>query len=198
MTATQSAFFSMMELAIPWDCGLHKVVDAAILGQLRVVIGIPPVDCGCQRIGGLVQVNIADVLPMFRRVGQSDETATLRRVAPFEGGDFIYITDPVEGILIRSNDLLVPGQDVHRYEDERDLLRRSAHSSGSPPRYDWDAMYAWLFKRINDEGVPDSQAVLVGEAQDWFIRNSKSGKVPEDSTIRKRIQLIWRVLQGAK
>lgn len=42
MTATQSAFFSMMELAIRWDCSLHKVVDAAILGQLRVVIGIPP------------------------------------------------------------------------------------------------------------------------------------------------------------
>ena len=198
MTATPSAFYSIMELSIRWDHGVHRVVDAAILGQLRVVTGISPVDCGRQRIGGLVQVNIADVLPMFRRVGPSEETAKLRRIAPYEGGDWIYITDPAEGILIRSNDLLVPGQDVHRYEDERDLLRRSAHSSGSPPRYDWDAMYAWLFKRINDEGVPDSQAVLVGEAQDWFIRNSKSGKVPEDSTIRKRILMIWRILRGGQ
>ena len=59
-------------------------------------------------------------------------------------------------------------------------------------------MYAWLFKRINDDGVPESQAALVGEVQEWFIRNSRSGKVPEDSTIRKRILLIWRVLMGRK
>jgi hypothetical protein len=81
---------------------------------------------------------------------------------------------------------------------ERDLLRRSAHSAGATPRYDWDAMYAWLFKRINDYGVPESQAALVGEVQEWFIRNSKSGKVPEDSTIRKRILMIWRILRGGK
>lgn len=198
MTATPSAFFSIVELSIRWDCGLHRVVDAAILGQLRVVTGIAPVDCGRERIGGLVQVNIADVLPMFRRVGPSEEMATLRRIAPLEGGDWSYITDPAEGILIRSNDLLVPRQDVQRYEDERDLLRRSAHSAGATPRYDWDAMYAWLFKRINDDGLPESQAALVGEAQDWFIRNSKSGKVPEDSTIRKRILMIWRILRGGK
>lgn len=175
-----------------------KVVDAAILWQIRVVTGIVPVDCDRQRIGGMVQVNIADVLPMFRRVGRSEKTATLRRIAPYEGGDWLYITDPLEGIVICSDDLLVPGQDVQRYEDERDLLRRSAHSAGATPRYDWDAMYAWLFKRINDEGLPASQAALVGEVQDWFIRNSKSGKVPEDSTIRKRIVLIWRILLGEK
>lgn len=198
MTVSPSAFFSIMELAIRWECTLHRVVDAAILGQLRVVIGIPPVSCGHQRIGGLVQVNVADMLPMFRRLGPSDDVTTLRRIAPCEGGDWIYISDPAEGVVIRSTDLLVPGQDVQRYEDERDLLRRSAHSAGSTPRYDWDAMYAWLFKRINDAGLPESQASLVGEVQDWFVRNSTSGKVPEDSTIRKRIILIWRLLRGGK
>ena len=198
MTATPSAFYSFTELAIRWEYAPSKVVDAAILGQLRVVTGIPPVDCDRQRIGGLVQVNIADVLVMFRRVGPSEEVACLRRIAPYEGGDWMYITDPVEGIQIRSSDLLVPGQDVQRYEDERGLLRRSAHSAGATPRYDWDAMYAWLFKRINDYGIPESQAALVGEVQDWFVRNSRSGKVPEDSTIRKRILMIWRLLSRGR
>lgn len=198
MTASPSAFFSLMELAIRWECTLHRVVDAAILGQLRVVAGIPPVTCGPQSIGGLVQVNLADMLPMFRRFGLSDEAATLRRIAPYEGGAWIYITDPAEGLPIRSTDLLVPGQDVQRYEDERDLLRRSASTVGAAPRYDWDAMYAWIFKRINDDGLPESQAALVGEVQDWFVRNSRSGKVPEDSTIRKRISMIWRILRGGK
>jgi hypothetical protein len=198
MTATPNAFFSIAELAIRWECGPNKVVDAAILGQLRVVTSIPPVLCDRQLIGGLVRVNIADMLAMFRRFGPSDEVASLRRIAPYDGGDWIYITDPAGGLLIRSYDLLVPAQDVQRYEDERDLLRRSAHSAGAAPRYDWDAMYAWLFKRINDYGVPESQAALVGDVQDWFIRNSKSGKIPEESTIRKRIILIWRVLKGGK
>ena len=198
MTASSSAFFSIMELAIRWECTMHRVVDAAILGQLRVVAGIPPVSCGHQRIGGLVRVNIADMLPMFRRFGPSEEAATLRRIAPYESGEWMYITDPAEGVPIRGTDLLVPGQDVQRYEDERDLLRRSASTAGAAPRYDWDAMYAWLFKRINDEGLPESQATLVGEAQEWFVRNSQSGKVPEDSTIRKRISMIWRILRGGK
>ena len=196
MTAEASAFFSIIELAIRWECPLHKVVDAALLGQLPVVVGIPPVSCGHQRIGGLVRVNVADMLPMFRRLGPSDDVATLRRLAPCEGGDWMDITDPAEGVVVRRTDLLVPGHDVQRHEDERELLRRSAHSAGSAPRYDWDAMYAWLFRRINDDGLPDSQSALVGEAQDWFIRTSTSGKVPEESTIRKRILLIWRVLQG--
>jgi len=198
MTASPSAFFTMMELAIRWESALHRVVDAAILGQLRVVAGIPPVACGHQRIGGLVQVNLADMLPMFRRFGPSDEAAMLRRIAPYEGGEWVYISDPAEGLPIRSTDLLVPGQDVQRYEDERGLLRRSASTVGIAPRYDWDAMYAWLFKRINDEGLPESQAALVGEAQEWFVRNSESGKVPDESTIRKRISLIWRILSGGK
>jgi len=198
MTASTSAFFSLMELTFRWECTMHRVVDAAILGQLRVVAGIPPITCGHQRIGGLVQVNVADLLPMFRRFGPSEEGATLRRIAPYEGGEWIHITDPADGLPIRSTDLLVPGQDVQRYEDERDLLRRSASTTGVAPRYDWDAMYAWLFKRINDEGLPESQAALVGEAQEWFVRNSTSGKVPEDSTIRKRISMIWRILSGGK
>lgn len=54
MTASTSAFFSLMELTFRWECPMHRVVDAAILEQLRVVAGIPPVICGHQRIGGLV------------------------------------------------------------------------------------------------------------------------------------------------
>ena len=197
MNVSPSAFFSIMELAIRWECTMHRVVDAAILGQLSVVAGISPVSCGHQRIGGLVRINVADMLPMFRRFGPSEDVATLRRIAPLEGGEWMYITDPVDGLPIRSTDLLVPGQDVQRYEDERELLRRGASTIGVAPRYDWDAMYAWLFKRINDDGLPESQAALVGEIQEWFVRNSQSGKVPEDSTIRKRIIMIWRMLRGA-
>jgi len=43
---------------------------------------------------------------------------------------------------------------------------------------------------------PASQAALIAELQDWFAIHSKTGDVPEDSTIRKRIAPIWRAVRG--
>jgi hypothetical protein len=32
--------------------------------------------------------------------------------------------------------------------------------------------------------------------RDWFVQNSRSGEVPEESTIRKRLAALWRKLRG--
>ena len=37
---------------------------------------------------------------------------------------------------------------------------------------------------------------LVALVQDWFVQNSKSGEVPDESTIRKRLTSLWRKLRG--
>jgi hypothetical protein len=52
-----------------------------------------------------------------------------------------------------------------------------------------------LFRRFNDQGVPATQAELVAEVQDWFVQNSPSGEIPEESTTRKKIAPIWRPLR---
>ena len=49
---------------------------------------------------------------------------------------------------------------------------------------------------IFDKGVPASQTALVALVQDWFVQNSRSGEVPEESTIRKRLAALWRKLRG--
>ena len=67
---------------------------------------------------------------------------------------------------------------------------------GSNPRYDWDAMYAWLMCDIFEKGVPETQTALIALVQDWFVQNSKSGDVPDESTIRKRLAGLWRKLRG--
>lgn len=125
---------------------------------------------------------------MFRRMGPSDEQARLRRVMPLGSKAWLTNTDPAEGLLVRSCDLLLDSGTLQAFEEERDLLRRSASTIGASPRYDWDVMYAWLTWFLFEKGVPDTQTALVTLVHDWFVQNSKSGEVPDESTIRKRLR----------
>ena len=63
-------------------------------------------------------------------------------------------------------------------------------------RYDWESMYAWLTWHLFEKGVPPSQSALIALVQDWFVQNSRTGEVPDESTIRKRLIPLWRKLRG--
>jgi len=91
---------------------------------------------------------------------------------------------------------MFPADAVRSLEEERNHVQRPSHGIGAGPRYDWEAMTVWLFKRLNERGFPASQAALIAEVQDWFVAQSRTGDVPEDSTIRKRIAPIWRAVRG--
>jgi hypothetical protein len=52
-----------------------------------------------------------------------------------------------------------------------------------------------LFRRVNEQGVPATQAELIAEVQDWFAQNSPTGEIPEESTTRKKVAPIWRALR---
>jgi hypothetical protein len=41
------------------------------------------------------------------------------------------------------------------------------------------------------------QRDLVIEMQEWFIANSAEGEAPDESTIRRRIQSVWKELNPA-
>ena len=45
------------------------------------------------------------------------------------------------------------------------------------------------------QGLPATQGELINEVQDWFAQNSPNGDIPEESTTRKKIAPIWRVLR---
>ena len=57
-------------------------------------------------------------------------------------------------------------------------------------------MYAWLTWYLFEKGVPSSQSALIALVQDWFVQNSRTGEVPDESTIRKRLTPLWRKLRG--
>ena len=190
------AFYSIYEIAVRWGCPPADVAGWAAAGHLQVLAGIPPVSCGDETVAGLVEVPIAELMPMFRRSGPSDEQARLRRVMPPGSKTWLKVTDPPDGVPIRSSDLLLSAGSLLQFEEERDLLRRPASTVGASPRYDWDSMYAWLTVLLFEKGVPDTQTALVSLVQDWFVQNSKSGEVPDESTIRKRLMSLWRKLRG--
>lgn len=190
------AFYSIYEIAVRWGCHPADVAGWAAAGHLQVLAGIPPVSCGAETVAGMVQVPIAELMGMFRRIGPSDEQARLRRVMPFGASTWLKVTDPADGVLVRSSDLLVDAGTLQQFEEERDLLRRPASTIGASPRYDWDAMYAWLFWFTYEKGMPETKTALVSLVQDWFVQNSKSGEVPDESTIRKRLTSLWRKLWG--
>ena len=191
------AFYSIYEISARWGCPAADVAGWAAMGHLKAMIGIEPVQCGEEWHGGLVEVSMAELMPLFRRFGPSKETCRLKRILPPGCSTWARVTDPADGILVCATDLMFPAEVLHLFEEESDLLRRPAHGIGASPRYDWDAMMVRLFKRLNEQGFPASQAALIAEVQDWFIAQSKSGDVPEESTIRKRIAPIWRAVRGA-
>ena len=190
------AFYSIYEIAVRWGCPPADVAGWAAEGHLKVVAGIPPVRCGDEVVGGLVEVPIAELMCMFRRFGPSDDIGRLRRVLKPGSATWAHVTEPSDGLPIRSSDLLVASGSLLQFEEERDLLRRPASTVGASPRYDWDSMYAWLTWYIFEKGVPETQTALVSLVQDWFVQNSKSGEVPDESTIRKRLTSLWRKLRG--
>ncbi len=190
------AFYSIYEISVRWGCHPADIVGWAAAGHLPVLTGIPPVWCDDEMVAGLVQVPIAELMPMFRRYGPSDEHARLKRVLPPGSMTWLKVTDPPGGLPIHASDLLLATGSVQRFEEERDLLRRPAANTGSTPRYDWDAMYAWLFWFAHEKGLPETQSALVALVQEWFVQNSRSGDVPDESTIRKRLAALWRKLRG--
>lgn len=195
MSLPPRAFFSLIETSARWGCALADVAGWAATDHLTLVTSIASVICGKQPLAGIVVVNAADMMRMFRRHGPSDEECRVFRVRQRGSADWQYITEPADGVLVKLTDLMLMADDVQKFEDDRDLLRRPFASPGSSARYDWEAVNIMLFRRINDQGLPATQAELVSEVQDWFAQNSRTGDIPEESTTRKKIAPIWRALR---
>ena len=83
------------------------------------------------------------------------------------------------------------------FEEAHGIGRTSNVGPGAPTKYDWDGFYVALIKRLYAEGLPIRQRDLVIEMQEWFIANSAEGEAPDESTIRRRIQSVWKELNPA-
>jgi len=126
------AFYSIYEISARWGCPAADIAGWAAAGHLQVLAGIPPVSCGEESIAGTVEVWIAELMPMFRRFGPSDEQGRLKRVKPLGSATWLKVTEPPDGLPIRSSDLLLAAGPLQQFEEERELLRRPASHMAVP------------------------------------------------------------------
>jgi hypothetical protein len=148
-------------------------------------------------ISGLVEVAGPDVLPLFKRDGVA--AVMLRRIKSSD--EFGWIADPAEGVAVLANDVLLKRGEIERFEKQYGLANtqvavayKRPPGPGAPPRYDWDGFYAALARRVHDRGIPASQSELVRDMLEWFSDRSE-WSVPDESTIRRRVSIIWRELR---
>jgi hypothetical protein len=196
MALPPRAFFTLHETASRWGCSIADIAGWATEGKLAIVTGIPLAICGTDKVSGKVTVSPMDMLPLFRRSGTGPTSIKLQRIKPEHSTDWCYVTDPAGGVEVSIADVLISGQDVLRFEDEDDLLRRIGGGTGSLSPYDWEGMYVTMIKRIHEHGLPATQAELIAELQQWFADVAENGEVPDESTIRRRLRPFWRALRG--
>lgn len=196
MGLPQRVFYPVHETAARWGCMVSDIAGWAATGKLEIVTGIPPVDCGDQRVAGLVKISPTDILPMFRRCGTGPHEAPLRRIQPFDADDWLYITTPEDGVMVSIGDMMILGPEVHKFEVNNDLFGRVAAGPGlDGGEYDWAGMNVEITRRVFEEGLPKSQGEWIRELQDWFSMQSEDGTFPDEKSIRLRLAPILKALK---
>lgn len=195
MALPARVYLTLHETSARWGCNIADIAGWADAGRFRILTGITAVRCGDEVIAGKVTLSPMELMPLFRRCGTGPSEGIMRRIQPAGRQDWWLITDPVCGITVAVADMVIMAEEVHAFEDENDMIRRVAAGPGVSTSYDWEGMNIALIVRIFDHGLPDTQADLVAEMQEWFADRSDGKKMPDSRSIRRRITPIWRALQ---
>ncbi|WP_044037335.1 hypothetical protein [Octadecabacter arcticus] len=197
MSLPQRVFYTIHEAAARWGCTISDIACWADMGSLRIVTGIPPVECDDKRAGGMVQIRPMDIIPIFRRCGTGPQSAHLQRIRPIEEKEWLYISAPELGVKVSIGDVMILGEDLQLFEDAHNLFGRITEGPGLSEEgdYDWSAMHVEITCRVFEEGLPASQGAWVRELQDWFAAQSEDGAFPDERSIRRRLKPILVALK---
>jgi len=196
MALPARVFWTLEKLAARWGCDPDEIVGWATEGIIEIVTSIGLVQCsGTEPQVGLVVVCAEDIMPLFWGNRPDAKACMIWRIRPQGTATWKIITDPAQGVAIELGDLLVTAGTAQRFEDEYDPLQRVHVSPGRSSRHDWEGMLQALMIRLFEHGLPESQAELVAEGQDWFVAHAKDGSVPDESQIRRKLSPIWRALK---
>lgn len=69
-------------------------------------------------------------------------------------------------------------------------------AGGRPAKWDWEACWLEICRRVHEEGLPETRAELVRHLLDWFAE--KHGDTPSESQIKQRVTLVFRALREAE
>ena len=194
MAFPAQVFYSILEVSVRWGCSVTQVVNNAIADELDLVTGVSQITLGEECVAGLISVPGCEVRPLFRPFGKGAKKIylTQARLTPNEA--WRTITKPARGVRLTAADIMITAKEIDRFEEDHGIGRTRSVGPGAPLKYDWDGFYIAVLKRIYANGFPARQRDLVVEMQEWFIANSADGDAPDESTIRRRIQAVWKEL----
>jgi hypothetical protein len=201
-------FHILNDVAVRWSVLPIDIVAWATEGLLTISAALPPIKTAASRmLSDIVEIAGSDVIPLFRPDSARVDSIVIKRIRSPRETEWQWIAEPPEGITITAPEILIRRAEVERFEQQHDLsvgpaprqIRQAnrteqarAASPGAPPRYDWNAFTGAVARRVHDEGMPASQGELIRDMLDWF--GTTFGAMPDESTVRRRVQALWPVL----
>lgn len=196
----------------PWE-----VVAYAMNGSFRLLLPTPTIKTSPERyLSGLVEIDAAEVARLFKR--DDIRSIHIRRIRERGGDTWERITEPHEGIEVTAVEPLILSSELEAFISEADPARPPAAPGTASPaspdrrtdqpsparlrpsglqRHDWEGFLAAVTVEIHENGVPETLQVLATKMETWFIDNGDPTKVPDISTIRKKLQPVWQGLRAA-
>ncbi|MFC7705772.1 hypothetical protein ACFQXB_16410 [Plastorhodobacter daqingensis] len=194
MSLPKRALFTLSEAAARWGCQVADIAEWALSGHLEIMTVIPLTRFGDAVLSDRVVIAPGDIMAVFRRCGTGPHQGIIRRARALGSSEWRNVSPPESGLAITRDDLVLSAACVARFEEEHGVFRRV--NPNASKGHDWEGFYGALILHLFQRGLPEKQADLVGEMQDWFIANSTDGDAPEESTIRKRVSPILRMLHA--
>ncbi|WP_373504643.1 hypothetical protein [Aestuariivirga sp.] len=101
--------------------------------------------------------------------------------------------------LVQKVDLVIAHDELVRFEKANPAIMGTSTTGdtsrrGAPSQFDWDDIWVELCAVIYLDGLPETQAELVQHIAGWL--EGKGKRVPDDSTIKKKIRPLWQRLRS--
>lgn len=212
MVLPPKPFLRLDEVCTRWAVTPRDIADYALAGaitlsvpvvQLRVAIGcyeeidddnwqrLPE---GYRVLTGTADLFREDVWAIFK---EGDQPVSRFAVG---GNDYMEVatSNGDNTITVKADELVIRSEEVTRFEQSRTPEENTSPGPergamrGAPPRFDWDAFWVEVCRRIHDDGLPATQGALVRDMLDWFSANGAA--VPDTSTVKKKLAPLWRLL----
>jgi hypothetical protein len=200
-------FYPISETANRWSVSPIDIVGWAIDGRITLSTALPLVEAKQGRpVEGLVEISGQDVFDLFDAGTNKKSTVRVQRFRRRPGARWEKIVTPADGVPLKPSGVIIARTEAERFEREHGIFGHHAAKndqqpaktcdgpigqSGAPARYNWNAFAGAVARRVHDEGMPASQGELVRDMLEWF---AASGRVPDESTVRRRVQALWPVL----
>jgi hypothetical protein len=207
MAPPPRSFLTVADTAIRWQVTPLDIAGWAIDGEISLSAVLPTVDTTDKQIAsGIVEIDGADVVALFRREGASRKPAMVRRFRRSKKADWEWIARPADGVAVTAADVIILRAEFERCERAWGLFTAGAADTakrtdiakrppgpGAPPKHDWDAFAGAIARRVHDHGMPASQGELVRDMMDWFA-GREDCHAPDERTVRRKVSAIWREL----